>query len=141
MSPQIMVQSTPNPNAVKFVLDMTVKTEGNHTYNNVSEAKDNLLAEGIFDTNKAINAVYFFDNYITVTQDGSEDWDNIEDMVKLIINARIGDHDPDFVEEVEEVEIPSSEEITPDMIAINKILDKTVRPALQMDGGDLTLID
>ena len=66
MDTQIMIQSTPNPNALKFVLNTPVKTEGNYTYKSASECEHNPLAKTIFGLNSSIREVYFFDNYIKI---------------------------------------------------------------------------
>jgi len=137
MEVKILIQSTPNPNALKFVLNMPVKNEGKVTYKHVDQCKDNPLAAALF-TVSNISEVYFFDNYITVTQDGSLDWDAIEDQIKKIILEYAPNHDPNFhVEETKQNTTVVSD--NPDIIKINEILDRTIRPALQMDGGDLQI--
>jgi Fe-S cluster biogenesis protein NfuA len=134
MDIRILIQSTPNPNALKFVLNVPVKNEGKVTYKNVDQCKDNPLAAALF-TVSNITEVYFYDNYITVTQDGTLDWDAIEDQIKKIILEYAPNHDPNF--NVEETARPKTVSDNPDIEKINAILDRTIRPALQMDGGDL----
>ena len=95
MDIKIMIQSTPNPNALKFVLNVPVKTEGKVTYKNAEQCQDNPLAAALF-TVSNISEVYFFDNYITVTQDGTLDWDMIEDQIKKIVLEYAANHNPDF---------------------------------------------
>ncbi len=137
MDVKILIQSTPNPNALKFVLNMPVKSEGKMTYKNVDQCQHNPLAAALFMVPN-INEVYFFDNYITVTQDGTVDWDAIEDQIKKIILEYAPNHDPNFqVEETKKSTVVSN---NPDIGKINEILDRTIRPALQMDGGDLQVI-
>lgn len=137
MDVKIMIQSTPNPNALKFVLNMPVKTEGKMTYKNVDQCQHNPLAAALFAVSN-VSEVYFFDNYITVTQDGNVDWDAIEDQIKKIILEYAPNHDPNFhVEEVKKETVVSSD---PEVGKINEILDRTIRPALQMDGGDLQVV-
>ncbi len=132
-----MIQSTPNPNALKFVLNVPVKLEGKVTYKNADQCKDNPLAKALF-TVSNISEVYFYDNYITVTQDGNVDWDAIEDQIKKIILEYAPNHDPNFhVEEAKKAAVVSDD---PDITKINEILDRTIRPALQMDGGDLNVV-
>ena len=82
MDTQIMIQSTPNPNALKFVLNIPVKTEGNWTYKSAGECDHNPLAKAIFGLSNFVKEVYFFDNYVTVTQDGTADWDESEEKIK-----------------------------------------------------------
>jgi Fe-S cluster biogenesis protein NfuA len=136
-----MIQSTPNPNALKFVLNVPVKSEGNFTYKSTVECVHNPLARAIFDLNPSIREVYFFDNYITVTQDGKTDWDDIEESIRSTITKKIADHDPDFKTEEPKRAAPTTAASGPDVDKINEILDQTVRPALQMDGGDIRVID
>jgi len=139
MDVRLMIQSTPNPNALKFVLSVPVKTEGNFTYKSAAECDTNPLAKGIFELGATIREVYFFDNYITVTQDGSADWEELETKIKEIILAGISTHDPSFITP-EPIQATTPIEKSPEMEKIDDILNQTVRPALQMDGGDIQLI-
>ena len=81
MDIRLMIQSTPNPNALKFVLNRPVKTEGKATYKNAEECHTNPLARQLF-TVPSVSEVYFFDTVITVTQDGNGDWDTLEEKIK-----------------------------------------------------------
>ena len=137
---QLMIQSTPNPNALKFVLDKPVKSEGNITYRGVESAEDNPLACAIFQSNANIKEVYFFDNYITVTQSGDADWDELEDTIRKVILEKFESHNPDFsitVEPKESLLVTGDKE---DLEKIEAILEQTIRPALQMDGGDVRVV-
>ena len=137
MDVKMLIQSTPNPNALKFVLSVPVKMQGNVTYKSAGECSDNALAAALF-TVPNVTEVYFFDNYITVTQDGNVDWETIEDQIKSIILDQIEHHNPDFT--VEQKIQPKAAPATPEVAKIEEILDRTIRPALQMDGGDLQII-
>jgi len=137
MDVRILIQSTPNPNALKFVLNMPVKTDGKMTYKNVEQCQHNPLAAALF-TVSNITEVYFFDNYITITQDGTVDWDSIEDQIKKIILEYAPNHNPNFLSDEPKTQAVVSE--NPDINKINDILDRTIRPALQMDGGDLHVV-
>ncbi len=131
-----MVQSTPNPNALKFVLNVPVKTEGKTTYKTAEECHTNPLARVLFSI-PHVTEVYFFDNYITITQDGGGDWDALEEQVRAKILENIKDHDPNFqVAEVKKAMAPA----TPELSKIEGILDQTIRPALQSDGGDIQVL-
>ena len=141
MDVRLMIQSTPNPNALKFVLNVPVKTQGNFTYKSAGECGHNPLAKAVFGLSPSVREVYFFDNYITVTQDGKVDWDDIEDGIRSTILKKIADHDPNFKTEEPKASAPAAQATGPDVDKINEILDQTVRPALQMDGGDIRVVD
>ncbi len=137
-----MIQSTPNPNALKFVVNSPVKEEGNVTYKTAQDCELNPLAKELFTLNEAIKEVYFFDNYITITQDGSQDWDNLEESIRQKIMEKMPEHNPNFKVDEPTVETPkAASNDNPDVAQINSILDQTVRPALQMDGGDLQVVN
>ncbi len=138
MDIRLQIQSTPNPNALKFVLNIPVRTDGKVTYRSAEECKDNPLAQAIF-TIEHVSEVYFFDNYITVTQNGEGDWEVLEEKVRKTILEKIKDHDPNF--KVAEAPKPVAAGNSPDLEKINAILDQTIRPALQMDGGDLDIVE
>ena len=142
MEPKLMVQSTPNPNALKFVLNIPVRAEGNVTYKKGEACANNPLARTLFEISNFIKEVYFFDNYITVTQDGTADWDELEEKIRAVILEKIKDHDPNFKLEApkEKTAVPKGPQ-SPELEQINAILDETIRPALQMDGGDLQITD
>ena len=140
MSVQIMIQGTPNPNALKFVLDKPVKTRGNVTYRGKDSAEGNPLAQAVFEVSPHVKEVYFFDNYITVTQDGEEDWDELEDRIKKTIQERFADHDPDFSVGTPQAEAVGKTAGNAEIDKIETVLDQTIRPALQMDGGDVRVV-
>ena len=137
MDIKLMIQSTPNPNALKFVLSVPVKTEGKVTYKAAQDCQHNSLAQALFSVPNVVE-VYFYDNYITVTQDGNVEWDMIEDQIKKVILDGIESHDPNF--KVEEKQQLKAAPATPEIAKIEEILDRTIRPALQMDGGDLQIM-
>ena len=126
--------------ATSSIVGLPVKSEGNYTYTNASECEGNPLAETLFSLSPAIREVYFFDNYITVTQDGSADWDSLERNIRAAIIKKAADHDPDFKTPETKKSTSVTQESSPDLDKINAILDQTVRPALQMDGGDVQAV-
>lgn len=136
MDIKLSVQSTPNPNALKFVLSTLVKTEGKVTYKNAEECHTNPLARRLFSVPN-VSEVYFFENVITVTQDGNGDWDPLSERIKAVILENIASHDPNFKIEQAQKRPESSD---PAIMKIEEILDRTIRPALQNDGGDLQVI-
>jgi Fe-S cluster biogenesis protein NfuA len=140
MDVKMLVQSTPNPNALKFVLNRVVKTEGKVSYKRAEDCADNPLAQKLFGI-PHVSEVFFFDNYITITQDGGGDWDEIETKVRQTIIDNIETHDPNFKTPEDEARknTPPPPQ-SPELQKIDMILNQTVRPALQADGGDLQVL-
>ena len=63
----VMVDPTPNPNAVKFTLDRPVTEGGSQSYANKEQAQANPLAAKLFEL-PGVAAVFFLNNFVTVTR-------------------------------------------------------------------------
>ena len=135
----IRTEMTPNPNAWKFVLPGKVIAEGNATFRKLDEAEGIPLAEALVRIGHVTQA-YFFDNYITITQDGDIQWNLLADVIRTKIHDHFDEHDPASIkaDANEALETPDTSAI---VAMINEVLDQTVRPALQGDGGDLSVVN
>lgn len=134
----IRVQPTPNPNALKFVLNVPVKMQGKATFSRPSEAVGIRVAEDLFMVD-GVRQLHFFENVITVTYAEDTDVDTLQLEVKAILQTRMLTHDPHFLMEEERKQIDRSN-LPPDIQRIETILDETVRMHLQGDGGDIEVV-
>lgn len=129
------MEITPNPNALKYVLNEQVLINGICQYDNRDDAKDD-LSRSLFDISGVVS-VFYRDNFITVTKSNDVDWVDIENVIKDEINNRIETVD------IVAMEVPKIDfGAKADMIEeIDQILDETIRPGLAMDGGGVDIID
>lgn len=135
---EIIVQPTPNPNALKFILNKDVKAEGKATFKSARDCQGIPLAECLFDL-RGVDQIHFFQNVVTVSKFSFEEWDNLEPAVQTCLENFAGDHNPDFKQADPEAERRAN--LSPEMRQIEEILDKRIRPGLQGDGGDLVTKD
>lgn len=135
MDKKITVQPTPNPNALKFVLGAVVKSKDSAVYKKGSETGSNKLAAELLAV-PHVTEVYFASHFITVTQDGGADWEALEKVLEKTISSNIEAHNPDF----EQTSVKPAASGNSELTRIEQILDGTIRPALQRDGGDLQVI-
>lgn len=133
----IDIQPTPNPNALKFILDKPAKTEGKCSFKAPKECEDIPLARALFDL-RGVDQIHFFSNTITVSKFSFEPWDSLESAIITCIGNHLEDHDPNF--EIFNAEDERRKNLTPEIRQIEEILDKTIRPGLQGDGGDLEVV-
>jgi Fe-S cluster biogenesis protein NfuA len=138
MSIAIHTQITPNPNAWKFILSEDVIAAGKASFDSAEEAMGVPLAAALFGIDH-VTQVHFFENVITITQDGAASWRDMEDAVRQTITAGIDAHDPAILTVKEEAK-PNRDDLPEDIKKIEEILDRTIRPALQGDGGDLDVV-
>lgn len=134
----IRIQETPNPSAWKFILNKTVLTEGKATYSNMTEAENNLLAKSLFEIS-GIKQVHFFQNVITITHTFDSDADEIHKAVSSVIQTRMPVHNPN--QTIKDEKKIAREKLSPELQRIESVLDETIRPGLQGDGGDLTVVN
>ena len=134
---RIYEEITPNPHATKYILDRTVLASGKVTFDREA-ASAVPLAKALFRMGPGnVTQVHFFEDVITITQDGMG---SLGQVVLDTINAHINDHDPHFNEQLEQERDDKRAELSPDLQKIESILDDKIRPALQMDGGDLDVL-
>ncbi|MBI2602631.1 MAG: NifU family protein [Deltaproteobacteria bacterium] len=137
------IQGTPNPRARKYVVNYDLKTEGKVTYKSRSECAHLPLGQALF-TIPGVQQIHFFENVATVTQDGNREWADFDQQVQEAIIAHIDKHDPKFPDSIEkekEKEKEKPKNWSPVMQKIDEILDEMIRPSLQMDGGDIEVVD
>jgi Fe-S cluster biogenesis protein NfuA len=140
MEIRILTQQTPNPNAKKFIVNQIVKTEGKSTFENSQSADAVPLVRDIFDL-AGVEQVHLFDNFITVTKaEGINEWLQLEPQIRAIIMTRMPIHDPNFADSSVVKAKSSREGLSPELLKIEEILDRTIRPGLQGDGGDLEVL-
>jgi len=135
------IEGTPNKNALKFILKEPLTWGIARSYDNAEAAKDDPLASALFDIDHVSN-VFYMDYWITVTQDGEANWQDLARDVADPIRAA-----PAATEQSAESIATASNVLSnlspKDQLRLEKInilLDEEVRPYLQHDGGDLHIL-
>ena len=135
------IEPTPNPNAMKFILKEPLTWGITRSYDNAGVAADDPLAAALFDVEHVTN-VFYVDHWITVTQDGQADWQEL--LRKLAPPIREAPAADDKSAQVAAQAAPEMEQMSEGdrerLDKINAILDEQVRPYLQGDGGDLFVL-
>jgi NFU1 iron-sulfur cluster scaffold homolog, mitochondrial len=126
------VDLTPNPQALKFVLNEKLLNRETRSYQSKDETVNDPLAKGIFEI-PGVVSVFYMDKFITIEKDAKVAWGQIQrPFVEFIKNF-----DKNLIPLETVVPQISSEEETELLKKINDILDTRVRPALAGDGGGL----
>lgn len=133
----IQVQETPNPSAWKFILNLPVLNEGKATFSSPAEAEGLKLAEDLFKID-GVKQVHLFQNVITISARFDVDAHDLQAAACSVIHTRMAQHNPDFGPK--EQKAKKREALSPELQKIEEILDRTIRPGLQGDGGDLEVV-
>jgi Fe-S cluster biogenesis protein NfuA len=141
------LEYTPNPNARKFVLKEALTHGLARSFENTEQAQRDELAAKLFAIPHVTN-VFYVDNWITVTQDGDADWQNLlREVATPIREAPAAEKASEefakaaaWLAEDEGGGATLSESDKLKLEQINELLDEEVRPFLQGDGGDLYVV-
>lgn len=136
------IEDTPNPNAKKFILREPLTWGITRSYDNAGQAMDDPLAAALFDIEHVTN-VFYVDRWLTVTQDGRADWqDLLRKLAEPIRSAPAADEQTARLTSA--AAITPIDDLSPDdqqrLHMINGLLDEQIRPYLQGDGGDLHVL-
>lgn len=141
---QIKVETTPNPNALKFILNKDVIDEGKATFYSDGDCHGNPMARDLLSI-KGVIQVHFFENVVSITRQDNRQasgikWDVLSPQIKSVITTRLPVHNPRFNEQKAQQEKHRISQLSPQLQKIESILDKMIRIGLQADGGDIQVI-
>lgn len=128
------VDLTPNPHALKFILNEKLLNYESRQYSNKEEASKDPFAKGIFEI-PGVVSVFYMDKFVTIEKSKDTNWGQIQ---RPFINF-LKDFDRNLIPPEKEIKLSAqgSNEL---LRKINELLDQKVRPALAGDGGGLEVI-
>lgn len=137
------IEETPNPNARKFILKEPLTWGIAHSYESAAqaEAAGDALAAALFAAGP-VTSVFYVDHWLTVTQDGSAEWNELLRKLAEPLRAAPGADEQSAARagaaQADLSHLPEADRQRLDRI--NALLDDQVRPFLQGDGGDLHIL-
>ncbi len=135
------IEDTPNPNAKKFTLREPLAWGVAHSYDNAGQALDDELARALFAIEHVTN-VFYVDRWLTVTQDGGADWNELARAIAVPVRAApaAGEQSAATIAAAKASFAHLSEFDQARIDQISALLDEQIRPYLQGDGGDLHIL-
>jgi NFU1 iron-sulfur cluster scaffold homolog, mitochondrial len=131
----IYLESNPNPNSLKFVVNEMLIPEGmSFDFPDAESAENAPLAKELFNY-PFVDRVFYMSNFITVTKKESVEWLEIQGQLKEHIKKFL--ESGKYIIEVSEPEVEAGEE-TETVKKIKTILEDYIRPAVEQDGGAIT---
>ncbi len=133
----IQTEETPNPSTLKFIPGVQVLKEGTVEFKDNVSARSSNLASLIFSIN-GVDRVFLATEFVSVTKSNEHNWE----ILKPLILTAIMDHYASGKEVIEKNHNNntdhSKEEDTEVVKQIKELIDQRVRPAVAMDGGDIS---
>ena len=128
------VDLTPNPQALKFILNQKLLKAETRQYPDKASASGDPFAKGIFEI-EGVVSVFYMDKFVTIEKSKEANWGQIQrpfiDFLKSF--------NPELIPDEKEV-VRNTESDDEMLKKINELLDQKVRPALAGDGGGLEVI-
>ncbi|MGU3377515.1 NifU family protein [Chryseobacterium sp. M5A1_1a] len=141
---QIYSEMTPNPNVMKFVSSKLLM-EGFVEIKSREAATEVPLAAAIFNEFEFATEVFISDNFVAVTKNHSVEWHEVMSTVRALISdylqngGEISKIEPQKHENP--VEKIINRDYTDDEQKISDILNEYVAPAVENDGGKISLME
>ncbi|HEY8190271.1 MAG TPA: NifU family protein [Micavibrio sp.] len=132
----IQTEKTPNPEVLKFIPGEAVLKKGTAEFKPGDDVSHSPLAQRFFRLD-GVKSVFFGSDFISVTKAGEKDWAVLKTQVLAAIMEHFSTGQPVMNDQTESA--PSGSPDMGDEIVrqICELLETRVRPAVQMDGGDI----
>ncbi|HJW08246.1 MAG TPA: NifU N-terminal domain-containing protein, partial [Holophagaceae bacterium] len=76
----INIEPTPNPDALKFIVQGSLLRSGTRSFKDFAAAVGDPLASAIFGLGK-VTSVFYMDRFVTVNKEGGSEWSDLIDPI------------------------------------------------------------
>ena len=133
----VYAESTPNPEAMKFVVNKYLLEEGSVEYTKINQTGNCPLAKQLF-AFSGITSVFINSNFVTLSKESTIDWYELIPIIRTFLKTFLENGEAVFTGPKEQV-ADSSIERTKTASAIEtkiiEALEEYVKPAVEQDGG------
>jgi Fe-S cluster biogenesis protein NfuA len=139
----IYTESTPNPNTLKFVTNKALLLNDTVEFQSTEETNEAPLAKVLFGFD-AVTNVFITNNFVTITKTEDALWTEIMIPIKDFLKKYIDEGGiiltENFVKPTKTATNEVSDNDSDVEIRIKGALDKYVKPAVEMDGGNISFV-
>lgn len=131
----VSLEFTPNPNTLKYSVNRKLLEKGAANFTKLADAQARSpLAAKLLEV-AGISGVMLGKDFVTITKSEEGDWDFVHKTASDTIEKHLTAGEPVLIgSEAEATQLTGEIEMK-----IQKFLEEEVRPAVAMDGGDVTL--
>lgn len=131
----IYTEATPNPDSLKFVLNKMLLSGRTADFERGDDVSFAPIAEALFNQFDYVKGVFIMNNFVTIRKNPEMEWFEVKTPLSEFIKTWVGE-EKEIVGEIP-VEENAVSDADPDSVVqkIRDMLDKYVKPAVEMDGG------
>ncbi len=133
----VTLEFTPNPNTLKFVVNQSLLPQGAANFMSADQTTYAPLAKALFAVS-GVQAVMVGTNFVTITKGPQGSWDVVAEKIPQVLETHLKAGKPIFAPEWQPQASPAAGSDSAIITQIREILDREIRPAVAMDGGDIT---
>lgn len=134
----VSLEFTPNPNTLKYSVNRELLSRGAVSITSAEEAQERSPLAARLMTVDGISGVMIGKDFVTITKSEEGDWDGVHKNASKIIEEHLGQGEP-VVNEEALAQAQATKGGDSDVEnKIRQILDQEIRPAVAMDGGDIS---
>lgn len=136
---EIRLEFTPNPNALKYVVDEAILLpRGSASFTDTASAENSPLAKRLMSI-PGVSSCMIGYNFVSVTKSDQGDWEVLDLKTREALKSHMASGEPAVNQlTLDKNAIPKTEGGgDPIEMKIREILDRDIRPAVAMDGGDI----
>ncbi len=132
-------EATPNPETMKFVFNRMIFPDQTADFPTVESTTYSPLAKNLFEFS-FVQGVFIMNNFITITRVPGVEWEEIIPIMKEFLKSYVAAGEPIVLEAPKEtIKDYGDDNVT--VAQIKEILDMYIKPAVEVDGGQISFRD
>lgn len=132
-------EATPNPETMKFVFNRMIAPDQTADFPTADTTANSPLAKNLFEFS-FVNGVFIMNNFVTITRAPGIEWEEIVPIMKEFLKSYVAAGEPILLETIKE---NTRDYGTDNLVVaqIKEILDTYIKPAVEVDGGQISFRD
>jgi Fe-S cluster biogenesis protein NfuA len=128
----VQIESTPNPNSIKFLPGKIVSNNGSFEINDKNESNNELI-RNLLSVN-GVESIFLGKDFVSVNKYEDIEWGELKHIIISLINDYYSDGKEFVIDKSLNENLENLKDIEKKIV---QILNEKIRPAVAKDGGDI----
>ena len=136
----IQVETTPNPNSLKFISEKQISSIGTQEFQKVNIEKiHNIFIKNLLHL-EGVELVLVSDNFLSVKKNENGNWDSLKPSIISSLNDYFQNNQKPILTDMIESDSKFKKQNDDVVKQIEEILESKVKPAVAKDGGNIKFV-
>ena len=128
----VQIETTPNPNSIKFLPGKIVSNNGSFEINDKNESNNELI-RNLLSVN-GVESIFLGKDFVSVNKYEDIEWEELKHIIISLINDYYSDGKEFVIDKDLNENLENLKDIEKKIV---QILNEKIRPAVAKDGGDI----